>query len=466
MKKLLSITLAIIMIFSMLVCGGITSSASNPSGSCGEGVMWEYSQEDKTLTISGRGYMTDYAYDSGSFNRPWEEFKDEIEELVIEDGLASIGNYAFVDCKNLTKFTSRCWTLIVIGQGAFQSCINLKMFFVPSTVIAIGPAAFKGCAKLDIFRLCKDVVYIGNDAFDGCPIDCTLYTGTADQADFIYFEDETEGLVNPVYADTNYDVSVNIGTYQVLDAVSLEPFVFVIKDGDIARDFRSSYKTITENGVEYYYGEMAVMGDSIGETSVLAVGENNEVLGVFSVLVSECSGRHNYTREYEAKAPTCYHNGVTISECENCTYKKSTLTIAPHSFVYETVTEATCVINKVEIGICSVCNKETKRVEYSKGHNWTDWEVVVAPTEEATGEKQRKCTGCEEIEKETIPALSTVIGDANGDGKVSAIDARWVLQYAAGMRELDEHYLKLTDVNNDGKVTAFDARKILQMAAS
>lgn len=467
MKKTLSITLAIIMIFSMFVCGGITSSASNPSGNCGDGVTWEYSQETKTLTISGSGYMTDYAYDSGSFNRPWETFKDEIEELVIEDGLVSIGNYAFVDCKNLTKFTSRCWdTLIVIGQGAFQSCVNLKTFFVPSTVLAIGPAAFKGCAKLDLFRLYKDVAYIGDDAFAGCPIDCTLYNGTADQASFIYFEDETESLVNPVYADTKYDISVDIDTYQVLDAVSLEPFVFVIKDGDVARDFGSSYKTITENGVVYYCGEMAVMGKSIGETSVYAVGQNNEVLGVFSVLVSPCYGRHNYIKEYEAKTPTCYQNGVTVSECENCDYKKSTLTTVPHSFVYETVEEATCLTGKVEIGICSVCQAETKRVELSKGHTWTEWEVVVAPTEEAAGEKQRKCTVCEEVEKETLPQLSTVIGDANGDGKLTAMDARWVLQYAADIRKLDEHQLKLADVNNDGKVSAIDARKILQMVAN
>ena len=466
MKKTLSIFLSVIIIFSMFVLGGVTSSATDPSGSCGDGVMWEYSQEDKTLTISGSGYMTDYAYDSGSFNRPWEAFKDEIEELIIEDGLVSIGNYAFVDCKNLTKFTSRCWdTLIVIGQGAFQSCVNLKTFFVPSTVLAIGPAAFKGCAKLDIFKLYKDVVYIGDDAFAGCPIDCTLYTGTADQASFIYFEDETESLVNPVYADTQYDISVDVGSYQVLDAVSLEPFVFVIMDEGIARDFRSSYKTIVEDGVEYYYGEMAVMGENIGETSVLAVGENDDVLGVFSVLVSPCYSRHNYTKEYEAKAPTCYQNGVTISECENCDYKKSTLTIAPHSFVYETVEEATCLTGKVEIGTCSVCNEETKRVELSKGHTWTKWKVTIAPTEEAEGEKQRKCTVCETVEKESIPRLSTVKGDVNGDGKVSAADARCVLQYVAGTRELDEHYLKLADVNNDGRVTAIDSRWILQIVA-
>ncbi len=58
-----------------------------------------------------------------------------------------------------------------------------------------------------------------------------------------------------------------------------------------------------------------------------------------------------------------------------------------------------------------------------------------------------------------------ITGDVNNDGKVTAIDARNVLQYAAGTKTLNSQQLKCADVNNDGKVTAFDARKILQMAA-
>ncbi len=506
MKKVLSMVLSAIIVFSMLTCGGITSSASDLSGSCGDDVTWEYSPEYKTITISGSGYMTNYVYDNGTYNRPWESFKDEIEELVIKDGLASIGDYAFVDCKNLEKFTSRCYTTLeVIGQGAFESCINLRKFFVPSTVVAIGPSAFKGCIKLGLFRLQKDVIYIGDDAFADCPIECTLYTGTPDQASFMYFEDDTESLVNVVYADTRYDISVDVGSYHSLSVVSLQPFSFVIKDESVARDFRSSYKTITENGVVYYYGEMAVMGESIGETSVFAIGDNNEMLGVFSVLVSSCSSRHNYTKKYEAIAPACYQNGVIISECGDCHYKKSELLeTTPHTFVYETVTEATCLTEKIEVGTCSVCNKKTQRKGPATGHktitvsqqaptcqepgveifkcevcgkeyehitpqldhNWTDWVVTVAPTEETEGERERQCTMCEEKQTEIIPPLSTLMGDVNGDGRVSAIDARWALQCAAQSRELDEHYFKLADINGDGKITTIDARKILQLAAT
>ena len=60
---------------------------------------------------------------------------------------------------------------------------------------------------------------------------------------------------------------------------------------------------------------------------------------------------------------------------------------------------------------------------------------------------------------------SYVLGDVNGDGKITAIDARWTLQYSANNRELTDVQVLAADVNGDGKVTAIDARWILQASA-
>ncbi len=57
------------------------------------------------------------------------------------------------------------------------------------------------------------------------------------------------------------------------------------------------------------------------------------------------------------------------------------------------------------------------------------------------------------------------IGDVNMDGKVSAIDARYVLQHVAETRMLTEEQIKYSDLNNDGKITAIDARGILKIAS-
>lgn len=57
------------------------------------------------------------------------------------------------------------------------------------------------------------------------------------------------------------------------------------------------------------------------------------------------------------------------------------------------------------------------------------------------------------------------LGDINGDGKITASDARIVLRVSAKLEEKTEIITKYGDVNSDGKVSASDARKILRISA-
>lgn len=56
-------------------------------------------------------------------------------------------------------------------------------------------------------------------------------------------------------------------------------------------------------------------------------------------------------------------------------------------------------------------------------------------------------------------------GDVDGDGKVTAADARLALRASTGLAKLDTNAKNAADVNYDGKVTAADARIILRRAA-
>lgn len=56
-------------------------------------------------------------------------------------------------------------------------------------------------------------------------------------------------------------------------------------------------------------------------------------------------------------------------------------------------------------------------------------------------------------------------GDVNCDGAVTAVDARLVLQYVAGLIDEYEFNTFYSDLNDDGVVTAVDARLILQKVA-
>ncbi|MCD7774587.1 MAG: dockerin type I repeat-containing protein, partial [Clostridiales bacterium] len=70
-------------------------------------------------------------------------------------------------------------------------------------------------------------------------------------------------------------------------------------------------------------------------------------------------------------------------------------------------------------------------------------------------------------EPTTEPSGSDVLkGDVNGDGKVSAADARSALRIAASLDEATDDALAAGDLDGNGKITAAEARRILRVAAS
>lgn len=66
----------------------------------------------------------------------------------------------------------------------------------------------------------------------------------------------------------------------------------------------------------------------------------------------------------------------------------------------------------------------------------------------------------------TASAKTVKLGDVNGDGRVTASDARSILRFAATLDTYNEELLNISDVDINGKVTASDARKVLRVAAT
>lgn len=55
--------------------------------------------------------------------------------------------------------------------------------------------------------------------------------------------------------------------------------------------------------------------------------------------------------------------------------------------------------------------------------------------------------------------------DVNGDGKISAVDAKWILQCIAKAREFNAEQIKAADLNGDGKISVVDVKWVLQIIA-
>ena len=112
-------------------------------GSCGTNVNW--SLADGVLTIAGNGAMYDY-YAWGT-PAPWVEYATLITNVVIEDGVTTIGEYAFDGCGGLTSVEIPN-SIIKIGESAFSNCPALTSVVIPSGVEVFGYIAFYGCTGL------------------------------------------------------------------------------------------------------------------------------------------------------------------------------------------------------------------------------------------------------------------------------------------------------------------------------
>ncbi|MCD7903072.1 MAG: leucine-rich repeat protein [Oscillospiraceae bacterium] len=129
------------------------------SGTCGENATWTL--KNGVLTISGTGDMEDYDV------TPWSTLWESITDVVVEDGITSIGDVAFVGCINLTSVAIPD-SVISIGENAFSSCMSLANVTIPDSVTSIGVAAFMFCNNLTDMIIPDSVTSIGDWAFCAC----------------------------------------------------------------------------------------------------------------------------------------------------------------------------------------------------------------------------------------------------------------------------------------------------------
>ena len=119
---------------------------------------------DGTLTISGAGAMKNY---NSSGNQSPVRKNSNVKKVVIEDGVTSIGSYAFASCNNLTSITISN-SVTSIGERAFAYCSSLTSITIPDSVTSIGDYAFQNCSSLTSITIPDGVTYIGYDMFAGC----------------------------------------------------------------------------------------------------------------------------------------------------------------------------------------------------------------------------------------------------------------------------------------------------------
>ncbi len=168
MKKLLSLLLVVMMLLGGAIipdCGDLShlSVQAASAGTCGTDLTWEIT--DGVLTISGNGAMKNW---SSAASSPW--YNSSIKKVVLEDGVTSIGNYAFASCSKLTEIEFAD-SVKKIGSYAFIWCTGLTDFIIPDSIETIGQTAFQYCKNLRNITIGSGLERLGSEN-DGMFIGC------------------------------------------------------------------------------------------------------------------------------------------------------------------------------------------------------------------------------------------------------------------------------------------------------
>ena len=154
--------MAVLLCIALLLSAAPAAFADGESGSLGSNLQW--SLADGVLTITGSGEMEDIP----ELERArWHAYRNEIYQVVLPEGLTSIGNLAFYECEKLQSVVIPD-SVTRIGNFAFAYCKKLEMLDLGSGVVSIGEAAFTDCYRLVSLHLPGSLKSIGKKAFYRC----------------------------------------------------------------------------------------------------------------------------------------------------------------------------------------------------------------------------------------------------------------------------------------------------------
>ena len=132
-------------------------------------IIYNYKQGDtvpknvtKVIFDASVTEIPDGTYPEGVFSHC-----TNLKEVIFNDGLQKIGEWAFSQCKLLTiiKLPS---TVTEIGRSAFSDCKQLNEVELNEGLQKIGRSAFYECTSLNVIKLPSTVTEAGDHAFYGC----------------------------------------------------------------------------------------------------------------------------------------------------------------------------------------------------------------------------------------------------------------------------------------------------------
>lgn len=193
-------------------------------GFCGENAEYTLDISSGVLTISGSGEMADYEQ---MYDAPWFALKHVITEIVVEEGITSIGNAAFSGCENL-ETVSLPASVTSIGNIAFSGCMALsEVYFDGNAPELAGDYVFSDTPENLTVFIYEDATGFEGNVWDAMNI-VVLKRTAAEEPDKDKPaepgkepEDTSSGKSNVVKTGDSDDLTIDVAAAQTGDSSAI-----------------------------------------------------------------------------------------------------------------------------------------------------------------------------------------------------------------------------------------------------
>ena len=468
-KRIFSFVLAVLMIASLLPATALAVDIVD-SGTCGakgSNLTWTLDSEG-VLTISGSGDMHGY----GSSDAPWYGSRSRVKSAVIAEGVTSIGESAFENCRSLTSVTIPN-SVTSIGWSAFFYCKSLTSVTIPDSVTSVGAYAFLGCTSLTSVTIPNSVTSIGGCAFD----ECWSLTSVTIPDSVTSIGDSAFASCTSLTSVTIPDSVTSIGGGAFAWCTSLTGIWVTEGNSHYSSDASGVLFSKDKTTLVQYPGAFAAYAipdsvTSIGQhafngcRSLTSVTIPDGVTSIGAYAFSECSSLTSVTIPDSVTSigdgafASCtsltdvYYAGseaqwkaISISSTGNNGLLTANIhyNYVSHTHSYKAVVTApTCTEKGYTTHTCACGDSYVDTYTDALGHAWDNGKVTKEPTETETGVKTFTCTRCGETKTEVIPATGVVASGtcgAEGDGSnlTWTLDSEGVLTISGsgGMHDYD-----------------------------
>ena len=289
---------------------------------------------------------------------------DFLKEINLNDGITSIGSYAFYAATCLKNLTVPA-NVTTYGSGCFEDC-GIEELIIGYGTETIPASAFENCASLAKLTLPNTIKSIQSDAFSGC---YALNSGVVSY---------DECLVEWGKID------IALPNYEII-AAEKEFCAYDIINGYPAKC------------------ETTGLTDGYQCTLCRAIVVEREIIPATG-----------HTLSSETIDPTCVDDGVVITTCAFCDHEERIILPALHHIeVVDPYVAPTCLTPGYTTGShCSRCNAilEEQNELAALGHNWSTWIKISDSEHERTC---MRCSTCEHEAHNRVYGKCTVCGDDN-----------------------------------------------------